>query len=212
MATSDRSRVSGFTLMEMLVVMLIAGIAIALTSQALGQYQRAYARVVTSERGGREIRLSEAWFRQSVRGLYPTDPAKVPGLPITGTKPGQFRGDADGFSGLTLSPVLGGQGVPALQTWQVTRTAVGATLSLAESGSTIALVLPAARDLRLHYLDPEGKLHDQWPPRLGLSEQLPQAIVLELIPGDVRMPVQVVAAAVLGSRNPDDIPFEPSSD
>ena len=42
--TSDR-RARGFTLLEMLVVLLIAGMALALTSQALSQYRRAHERV-----------------------------------------------------------------------------------------------------------------------------------------------------------------------
>ena len=67
--TSDRAH--GFTLLEMLVVLLIAGIALALASQALGQYQRAHTRAIASERLGREQRLSELWFRDSVRGLFP---------------------------------------------------------------------------------------------------------------------------------------------
>lgn len=210
MARPDRTGAAGFTLMEMLVVMLIAGIAIALASQALGQYQRAVARTVASERGTREMRLSEAWFRQSIRGLHPESPPAGPGGRDADAI--LFHGDADGFSGTTLSPVLGGQGIPTLQSWRVDRTGDRPALALEESGTTVVLHLPPSRSLRFHYVDPDGKLQDQWPPKLGKWEQLPQAIVLETLPVDAGASVTVIAAPIIGSRTPIEIPYEPSTD
>ena len=128
--TSDR-RARGFTLLEMLVVLLIAGMALALTSQALSQYRRAHERVSASTQGGREYRMAERWFRDSVSGLYAVGPPGTPGAPaIPPASPGQeevpvFRGQARGFSGLTLLPVLAGQGVPTLQSWSITPTRAG---------------------------------------------------------------------------------------
>ena len=71
----------GFTLLEMLVVLLIAGMALALTSQALSQYRRAHERVSASTQGGREYRMAERWFRDSVSGLYAVGPPGTPGAP-----------------------------------------------------------------------------------------------------------------------------------
>ena len=45
-STMTSERAAGFTLLEMLVVLLIAGMALALTTQALGQYQRAHSRAI----------------------------------------------------------------------------------------------------------------------------------------------------------------------
>lgn len=210
MARPDRTGAAGFTLMEMLVVMLIAGIAIALASQALGQYQRAVARTVASERGTREMRLSEAWLRQSIRGLHPESPPAGPGG--RDSEANLFHGDADGFSGTTLSPVLAGQGIPTLQRWRVDVTGGRASLALEEAGTTVDLRLPPSRNLRLHYVDPEGKLQDQWPPKLGKWEQLPQAIVIEMVPQDPGASVVVIAAPIIGTRIPVEIPYEPSTD
>jgi prepilin-type N-terminal cleavage/methylation domain-containing protein len=210
MERPDQAGSAGFTLMEMLVVMLIAGIAIALASQALGQYQRAVARTVASERGTRELRLSEAWIRQSIRGLYPLSP--LPGPGTRDSEAGTFRGDADGFSGTTLSPVLGGQGIPTTQSWRVVRTGGTDGLELEEAGTTVSMQLPPSRGLRFHYMGPDGKLQDQWPPKLGKWEQLPQAVVLEMPPRDPALPVMVIAAPIVGTRTPIDIPYEPSTD
>jgi len=201
MRTSDRSA-RGFTLLEMLVVLLIAGLALVLTTQALGQYQRAHTRAIASERAGREQRTSEAWFRDSVRGLQALAPA--PGT----TVPDAFEGDARGFHGTTLSPVLQGQGVPTQQRWRIESRAGVDRLALDEDGQAIELALPRARALRLQYLDAEGKLHDRWPPALGQWPQLPAAILLELAPLPGGGSGQVIAQSILGPPQPVDAPYE----
>lgn len=206
MTISDSAR--GFTLLEMLVVLVIAGMALALTTQALGQYQRAQTRAVASERAGREYRLSEAWFRDSVRGLYPAASRDAEAARST-TKLGLgdvapvFAGTAQGFTGITLAPVLAGQGIPVAQTWRIVRDRAGiARLELDEEGKSVMLSLPRAGDMRLHYVDPEGKLHDQWPPKLGTWKQLPEVVVLELLPEADGSGGALIASAVLGPRDP----------
>lgn len=209
--TSERA--AGFTLLEMLVVLLIAGMALALTTQALGQYQRAHSRAIASERAGREYRLSEAWFRQSVRGLYPAAPAGTRSADAAAGRMDAgasgdatlFAGTADGFTGVTLQPVLAGQGIPTLQSWRIVRSAAGDDrLELEEAGSTLALHLPPSAGMRLHYVDPAGALHDQWPPRLGAWKQLPAAVVLELRPEPGERDGRLVASAILGPEEPLD--------
>lgn len=199
--TSDR-RPRGFTLLEMLVVMLIAGMALLLTTQALGQYQRAHTRAIASERSGREQRSSEAWFRDSVRGLLAPSPA-------AGEAAGRgFEGDSRGFEGTTLAPVLLGQGIPASQRWRIVSTPGGDRLELEEAGSTTVLALPASGDLRLHYLDAKGAAHDRWPPALGAWPVLPSAVVLELSPAPGTRQGALIAAAVLGPLDPLQVPYE----
>lgn len=219
MMISERAR--GFTLLEMLVVLLIAGMTLALITQALGQYQRAQTRAIANERAGREHRLSEAWFHDSVRGLHPDAPSDAQAARATtrlgmGTGAPVFSGSANGFTGVTLAPVLAGQGVPVLQTWRSVRDRNGVTrLELEEEGKTLQLSLPRAREIRLHYLDPEGKLHEQWPPRLGLWKQLPEAVLLELLPETGGPGGAMIASAVLGPRDPLDpqeTAYEPANE
>jgi general secretion pathway protein J len=203
MRISDRRYAAGFTLLEMLVVMLIAGMALLLTTQALGQYQRAHTRAIASERVGREQRSSEAWFRDSVRGLQALAP--VPGAD---TGPA-FEGDARGFRDTTLSPVLQGQGIPVAQRWRIATGPAGTErLELEEGDEKIVLTLPPASSLRLHYVDAKGALHDRWPPALGAWPQLPDAVVLELAPVAGAAHGTLFAAAVLGPRDPVETPYE----
>jgi len=207
------NRPRGFTLLEMLVVLLIAGMALALTTQALGQYQRAHARALASERNGRELRMVEAWFTDGVRGLYPAASGDTSRNTLqfgrnAGTKP--FQGDAKAFTGTTLAPVLAGQGVPVEQTWAVALEGErGPRLRLEEEGHRLELPLPPAADARFHYLDAKGKVHPSWPPSKGAWPQLPDAVVLELVPlTGVPQSGGVVVAAVLGPRDPYRNPFE----
>lgn len=207
MTTSERLR--GFTLLEMLVVMLIAGMALALTSQALSQYKRAHERVSASTQGGREYRQAERWFHDSVAGLHAGgEPKDSPARLLTGATRDTkdtlvFQGNEHGFSGLTLLPVLAGQGIPTLQTWSVNNNgSVNEALTLDEDGKQLVLHFPNAGQLTLHYVDAMGEPHAQWPPALGQWPELPAAVVLELGSGSIIM------AAVTGPQDPMAIPYE----
>lgn len=199
--TSERRRrhsSRGFTLLEMLVVLLVAGMALVLTSQALGQYQRAHTRAIASERTGREQRMGEAWFRASVRGLHAVGGDAA------------FAGTAEGFEGVTLAPVLAAQGAPVAQRWRVVAAEGGGErLELQEGDRTVVVALPRSGALRFHYLDADGELHDRWPPALGIWTHLPAAVVLELEPDPgIDDTGTLVASAVLGPRDPIDMPYE----
>ena len=205
----------GFTLLEMLVVLLIAGMALALTSQALSQYKRAYERVSASTQGGREYRMAERWFRESVSGLHPvgnprqTGTIQMQNVVASPEDALAFRGDERGFSGLTLLPVLAGQGIPTLQKWGITPNRLGNdALTLDEEGKALTLPFPDSGQLTLHYLDAKGNPHAQWPPaQQGTWPQLPAAIMLALGGSGA-----VIMAPVTGPQEPMVIPYEYAPD
>lgn len=199
----------------MLVVLLIAGMALALTTQALGQYQRAHLRASASAQAGREYRLGESWFRNSVRSLAAVPETSLPATSTLGAAHDDeasivFEGKSDSFTGVTLSAVLAGQGVPVVQRWNVVKGAAGNDLlELEEQGQRLLLPFPGNGQLRLHYVDDQGDVHLQWPPALGVWPQLPSMVVLELVPGSDGVGAAVVAAAVIGPKDPLVLPYEP---
>lgn len=189
-------RTRGFTLLEMLVVLVMAGLALMLAVQAVGQYQRAQASVLQVERAGREYRLGEAWLRSAVGGLQ--------ALEGTG-----FEGDAEGFRGLTLAPLMAPQGVGVEQAWRrVFATDGGWALAVTEEGRDYVIVLREAGGLRFSYLDADGAWQPQWPPALGEHAMLPEAVMLQIDALDPAAGPRVLVAAVAGPRRPAYRPFE----
>lgn len=202
----------GFSLLEMLVVLLIAGMALTLTTQAVGQYQRAHASAAANERAGRQYRLSESWLRSSARGLVAIAESPLPTVTRIGSRGAtapQFAGHPEGFSGTTLLPVLAGQGVPTLQQWEVRTGAAGTdVLHLVEDGEELVLSLPGRGGLRFHYLDAGGGMHDRWPPAQGTWPQLPRALALEVAGDEDGAPAMTIVAAIAGPPDPLELPYE----
>ncbi len=162
----------GFTLVEMLVVLLIVGLLSGLLFDGAAQLMGMQARLNGQLKSLRGETLRADWLRQVVQGLQPDYP--------DGTQ--IFKGSPRGFSGLTSNPLSGDYG--ALQAFAVTVARDAATNSMLlryESGSSASILLSGSGDLwRLRYIDGSGQMHEDWPPPAGRWPQLPAAITLEL--------------------------------
>lgn len=196
---TDARRQSGLSLVEMLVVMMVAGFALMLATQSLGQWQRAQQRIGYTTQLGREQRLIESWWLASARGQQAV--AETP-----------FEGDARGFRGVSLQPVLLPAGTPAATAWRLDeQPRQPLALVLEEGGRHLALTVAEAEDARFTYLDHEGETHPQWPPALGLHPMLPAAIGLDYL--DARTGSRRLwLASIAGPAKPTPTPFEPESD
>lgn len=194
--TSDpgASRQRGLTLLEMMVVLLIAGMAISLGFQSLGQWRRANTAITQISGELKQTALTESWLTGSLRGLIPVE-----------ERP--FEGEPDRLEGVTTLPVQSHQGGATDTEWSIQLVSGTPHLKLKE-GETPALdlPLPGATEARFYYADGDGKLSQQWPPKLGLHDQLPATIVLEQKMDDGSR--KVWAASITGSRNPYTNPFE----
>lgn len=192
-------RQRGLTLIEMLVVLMIAGMALALGYQSLSQWRIAETSLSGVSDDIRRQRLGQAWFEASIRALVPI--AEEP-----------FAGDARSMTGYSLSPVMAPPGGTTRIRWSVEEDDTGASLVLEEDGAErLRLPLGDARDVRFQYLDPDGEPHLQWPPALGMPQHLPAGIAL-VREGDG--PTGIWSASVSGNPDPPLIPprYEPGSD
>ncbi len=187
----------GLTLLEMLVVLLIAGMAIALGFQSLGQWRRANASISNISGATQQTTLTEAWLESSLRSLIPL-------------KEVEFQGTGDRLSGISVQPVQSHQGGATEVEWSIHREGADQLLTVTESGRKLDLPLPGATGASFGYMDKEGRLHEQWPPKLGLHDQLPVMIVLkqEMDDGGQRL----WAATIAGDHNPRFNPFEADLD
>lgn len=187
----------GVSLLEMLLVLVISGVAITLTMQVMQQYQRAQSSAIRHERAGREYRLTEAWLREAIQGQV-------------ALRDRPFKGGREGFEGTTLAPLLTGPGIPTWQHWQITRDDSGRpVLTLDENGQTSVLAVRPASDLQFEYLDEQGKRHDRWPPARGIALALPAAVVLEITTPDDHT---LIVADIRGDHEPNLEPYEPDNE
>lgn len=190
------TRQGGLTLLEMMVVLLIAGMAITLGFQSLGQWRRANTAISQISGATQQAALTEAWLEESLRSLIPIQEQA-------------FKGGPEHLEGVTTQPVQSHQGGATSIVWSIRSEDGVPHLVLKEDegkDQDLDLPLPGASAARFAYMDEEGRLHAQWPPELGLHAQLPAVIVLEQDMEDGSQ--RLWAAAISGARNPRFNPFE----
>lgn len=186
MKTVDR----GFTLIEVLVVLVITALVSTLLFQALAQVYRLH------ERFGEQLAQSRAgamrvdWYRQVLQGLQ-TDYAD-------GKQ--RFVGDARHLAGLSATPLTESGGAPQWLTLEVAAdTSVGGELRYSYgSRSTALLQWSSPGRAEFAYLDDAGAEHAVWPPQAsGVWPQLPAAVLFRW---PKREGADVLVATPAGSR------------
>jgi len=185
--SNNATKQHGFTLIEVLVVLLIVGMVSGVLFQAL---ERAYR---IQERFGMELfsaqqgQMAGDWYRQTVQGLHPDYPD---GQHI-------FRGKEREFSGLSSNPLSNEYGAPTPITWQIRNNQTSGTIELVYLEGTRAptvILTWHSREAHFVYFDEKQVAHDSWPPMLGQSAQLPKQIWLQT--RDAGDPINLVAATM----------------
>jgi len=182
----DRSNQTGFTLIEVLVVLIIVGMISGVLFQAL---ERAYR---LQERFGMELfsaqqgQMAVDWYRQTVQGLYPDYPD---GRSI-------FQGNEREFSGLTSNPLNDEYGAPTPITWKIRNNQRSGTMELVylEGKQETTILTWRGNEARFIYFDEKQTVYDSWPPPLGLWTQLPKQI--QLVAKDAGDSINIVASTM----------------
>ena len=185
------SRSSGFTLIEVLVVMTLVALVSGVLFEAL---ERAYR---LKERFGVELfnvqqgQMATDWYRQSVNGLYPD-------YPDGGNV---FKGAEQEFSGLSTNPLNADYGMPTAVTWKLQSQPQSgiSTLVYVVGKQETAILSWRGKDARFAYFDDTRSAHDEWPPRLGKFPQLPMQIQIQSKDGSESM---VLVASPMGPTVP----------
>ncbi len=149
MAMRDR----GFTVMEMMVVLIIVSMALMLGFQSLEQWQRAEAALDRISATTRARALTASWWTDSIRALTPVE--KEP-----------FHGSPQRMEGYSLSPVFAGPGALTAVQWSIVDISDGnnVALRMEENGGQYLLPLVDASGARFRYLSADGEASDTWPP------------------------------------------------
>jgi prepilin-type N-terminal cleavage/methylation domain-containing protein len=165
----------GFTLVEVLVVLVISGLAITILMQALSQVYRLQGRFDRALVASQGQAMRADWFRQAIQALEPDFAA---GAHV-------FRGDASGLQ--AMSNDLPSSAPEGPRTFSITildapEVGAGARSVVLRPAGGEPLTLfsqPADAIVAFGYLDDSGREHDAWPPReIGTWDQLPSAVIL----------------------------------
>jgi prepilin-type N-terminal cleavage/methylation domain-containing protein len=176
----------GFTLVEMLVTLVVAGLVSTLLWQALAQVARLETQLAGSRAFASGDALRRAWLEQALAGVMTAPQGAAQ----------RFSGGEATLQALTTQPPWPGSSGPEWMTLELRPE--GDTTALAvrrpgQDGETPALPLwrwPGSG--RFEYLDANGRWLPQWPPALGTAPALPRAVRL-LGPAEGAVLVAVMA-------------------
>lgn len=175
--------------MEMLVTLILISFTTMLMFQMLGSYRIANQRVQAQSGLIDRRALFQAWFRDSVNGLF-------------ASKDLEFVGSRDRFSGTTLNPLYANEGAPTLIEWRLLQVPGRVEIVYFEDGvQRWRQPLEGDDDAYFAYVDASDKSQETWPPKLGKRTQgeLPAVVMLVR---ENKSASQPLAAAVLGPLLP----------
>ncbi|MDF3842111.1 prepilin-type N-terminal cleavage/methylation domain-containing protein [Pseudomonas citronellolis] len=170
----SRGRERGFTLLELIVVLLLAAMVTTLLMQGMDYVSRANDSFLRQGES-RQLRvLAFGWFDDAIAQLA---------APARGDAPARFRGDPLSFEAVSLASAERIEGVPVPFAFRLERlgepgrerTAMIYVRRLQASRWPLLELQGAAHFL---YRDEQGAWHDNWPPLPVLADSLPAAVAL----------------------------------
>jgi prepilin-type N-terminal cleavage/methylation domain-containing protein len=195
---NSASRKGGFTLIEILVVMVIVGLISAILFTAFERVLDIRVRLAAFLEGTDVPTLVAQWFRGSVEGL----------VPDVANGADRFAGGPQGFTGLSLAPLDAAPGIPMRIAWVLQYDADSARTYLRYRTGDAAPVTVASWPGKLGdmaYCGPDLQCANAWPPAADAA-QLPALIRLEAVRGTEFWPI---LAAPRSAHNPLPKPLNP---
>ena len=163
----------GYTLMEVLVVLVITGLVSTVLMQALlqvlGLQQRFGFQLLRSETGA----MQADWYRQVVQSQQPELP----------DSPNRLRGQERELRGQASDPFASAQGSvrPLELALRRDERSARTQLQMRSEGREVTLAeWPDLTHAAFVYVDAKGDAHPQWPPPMGTWPSLPAAVQLRL--------------------------------
>lgn len=166
-----RARAAGFTLIEVLVVMIMLTLISGILFQALERAYRLQERFGATLFSVQQGQMASDWYRQTVHGLYPdfADGAHI------------FAGKPQEFAGLSSNPLNADYGIPTPIMWRLRSHTLSDTTDLVyvDKQQETVILSWQGQQAKFSYIDSQNTAHDQWPPSLGLFDQLPSQIQVQ---------------------------------
>jgi general secretion pathway protein J len=149
-----KNAVRGFTLLEMMVVLVIISLITVLLMQGFSFIAGLQERIRQQLSFTQEIELREQWFRLVVRSYH------------RGRKADQasFEGRPNEMSGIVLQPLNGDVGVPTQVTWRIEQQGSDSFLYYQEAQNAPVKMMSWAKEIpEFRYIDTNGNLIKDWP-------------------------------------------------
>lgn len=194
--STRKSGHSGFTLMEMLVVLVLVSLISGLLMEGFGYVLRLRLNVTQHLKRQRIGQLQEHWYRNLVTGIIVNNREEK----------ALFQGSESVLQGQSINTLTAPAGVPQKF-----------TLTLSSQENTIVLNYRinekeewllgrwTAQKASFSYLDNQGNWISTWPPKMGAAtQQLPEAVQLRIEGNQIESapdPVDWIAG-IPGKKNP----------
>ncbi|MGZ8218729.1 prepilin-type N-terminal cleavage/methylation domain-containing protein [Methylomagnum sp.] len=164
-------RQRGFTLLEMLVVLVLTGLIAGILFQGLGQVFRLQNHFGVELDNMRQNAMFADWFRQVIEGVQPDYPDGKH----------KFTGSERRIAGLTTNPLKGMPGALAPFVLELRFDArTGETqLMYGEGEAATALFGWPGDKGRFVFLDADQVEHDRWPPPMS-NKPMPRPVAVRL--------------------------------
>lgn len=164
-------RQSGFTLLELIVVLMIVSFISVLLMQGLTYVSKVNDSFLGQGTQRQHRMLAMNWFRDAVSNLV---------LPEADEQDWRFKGDERSFEGATLQAADRRYGIPARFAFRLEDNPRGTQfiyVRMAENSRWPLIQLEGKAVF--HYLDQLGQWQPKWPPSPNMVDMLPLAVVLE---------------------------------
>jgi prepilin-type N-terminal cleavage/methylation domain-containing protein len=172
----SKVRQRGFTVMEMLVVIVISGMIVMILLQALSQVMNLHYRFGVELDRNREETMAQSWLRSLIEGLQPdVDDGKH-----------KLQGNSTELSGLSTSVLTEQYGSPAEFSLRIRynrskdRTEIEYKDALHQDAPLILWGWQGNQG-KFVYIDKKQREYQNWPPELDHSRQLPDLVRVETV-------------------------------
>lgn len=159
----------GFTLLELLVVLVLVSLLGTLVIQGTGFFLGRYETVMRVGRESSLASLQRHWFVSTVRGMLPSLRSKR-----------RFEGDATSVEAVTMQPLAAQPGLPTRVQWHIDLSDDGSLVVryVEEGGVEWPVLALTETDVSFQYADQAGQWHDHWPLDGRPRQALPRMVRL----------------------------------